>query len=250
MKFKYAIEGVCLGAAALAIATDVMAEERNEYAIYQNSPKRLKQTIIQAISAFEQTAREDWSFRITRYENEEGDVASSIEQYDPALGDGNEWSLLRLNGEQPGETEQQAFARARHARLAEKGEHSYSVKLSEIIQTDSLVFHAEGTENVQATFRVHLSRLGDEATKNLIGTLSYNKQQSFIESIEIVNTETFSPMFSARITDFSLKFSFFKIDTAILPHQQRLNMKGSFAFFTTIDEASLDTFSDYQKRSK
>ncbi|MDC0601386.1 hypothetical protein OAP14_00005, partial [Aliiglaciecola sp.] len=57
---------------------------------------------------------------------------------------------------------------------------------------------------------------------------------------------TFSPMFSAKITDFKLTITFDKIDSYILPLQNKLSMKGTFAFFTDIDEESLDTFSEYR----
>ena len=249
MKCKYSSLVVSLGAVPYVIAADVMTDVSGEVPSYQQSPERLKKTINQAITNFEQTPRKHWSFRITRYENEEGDVTSSIEQYDPVLQEGKEWSLLQLNGEQPNEKAQRDFVEAKRKRSKENGEHSYSIKLGEMIQTDSLVFHAEDAENLEAKFRVKLSQLGEDATKNLLGTLSYNKRQAYIESIEIVNTDEFSPMFSAKITDFNLSLSFFKIDNAVLPHQQALSMKGSFAFFTEIDEESLDTFSDYQYRN-
>ena len=92
---------------------------------------------------------------------------------------------------------------------------------------------------------MYLSQLGNDVSKKLQGTLRFDKTQHYIDSIEISNTANFSPLFSADITEFSLTLRFTKIDSAILPQQQQLRMKGTFAFFTKIDEVSTDTFSDY-----
>ena len=125
-------------------------------------------------------------------------------------------------------------------------QQNFSVKLSELIQLDSLQLTFDSPQYLQASFGVYLSQLGNDVSKKLQGSLRYNKQQHYIDSIDISNTAHFSPLFSANISEFNLTLRFTKIDNAILPQQQQMRMKGTFAFFTQIDEVSTDTFSDYR----
>ncbi len=43
----------------------------------------LKEKVTQAITKFEGTTREHWAYQVSRYENEEGDITSSIEGFGP-----------------------------------------------------------------------------------------------------------------------------------------------------------------------
>jgi hypothetical protein len=52
-------------------------------------------------------------------------------------------------------------------------------------------------------------------------------------------------MFTANITDLAINFTFSHINGAVLTKQNEMKMKGSFAYFTEINETSLDRFSDY-----
>ncbi|MEO9943773.1 MAG: hypothetical protein ABJH28_18950 [Paraglaciecola sp.] len=204
--------------------------------------ERLKNRVSQAISQFEQTPLAEWSYHVSRYENEEGDISSSSEQFTPNPARVGQWSLLEINGGKPTEKQARKFTDSK----SNKHSGGITLKLRELIQLDSLQHHFESEGSLHAEFNVHLDKLGDKASKQLKGSLKFNKTQQFIEVIEIINIAPFSPAFSAKISDFKLALSFYKIDNAILPHQQSLNMKGNFAFFTEIDEKSIDTYSNYQ----
>lgn len=208
--------------------------------------QNLQQSISHAITQFEQTPREEWSYRISRYENEEGEVTSSLELFDPAQEMSKQWTLLSINEQTPTAKQARKFAENKQKQAEKSSQHNFSVKLREIIQMDSLELISEDLNSLKANFDVYLSRLGDEATKKLKGSLVYNKHHQFVETIEIVNRGEFSPLFSADITDFKLTFSFIKINDAILPQQHELSMKGTFAFFTEIEEVSKDSFFDYR----
>jgi len=210
------------------------------------SVSELKQTVSGAITRFEQTDRSAWGFQVSRYESEEGDVTSSIEHFSPDLSVREQWSLESLNGEVPTPKQSQKFVDKKHEEMAEKGEQNINLSLRELIQVNTLTLESEDLNNLRASFAVNIERLGDDASGKLRGSLILDKQNEFIKEIEIINTETFSPMFSAKITDFKLALTFLKIDDAILPYEQRLNMQGSFAFFTEILEESVDTFSNYR----
>lgn len=233
MKIKYWLLFFSVGMVCFAQAEDKFA------------PSDLKQTISRAITEFEQTDRTRWSYQVSRYENEEGDITRSVEQYHPSKNVSEEWSLISLNGNQPTQKQIQKFVDKKQKNATDKENKSLSLLLKEIIQVETVKFESENDDYLTASFNVDLSRLVN-ASEKLIGSLTFNKEHQFIESIEITNLAAFSPMFSAKITDFKLSFSFLKIDDAILAHEQRLNMQGTFAFFTEILEESKDVFSNYQ----
>ena len=232
--------------AGQTLAADIQPTMEAKASGVQVGQQYLQQTISQAITEFEQTSRKDWSYRISRYENEEGDITSSIEQFDPLKDQPKQWSLLQINGQTPTEKQAKKFVKSKRKNADDSDQQSFSVKLRDIIQLDSLQLVSEDHESIKASFDVYLSQLGEEATESLQGSLIFMKDRQFIETIEISNKGEFSPLFSAEITDFKLTFRFLKIDTAILPQQNDLAMKGTFAFFTEIDEVSTDTYSDYQ----
>lgn len=209
----------------------------------------IKEKVESAISKFEQTNRNNWAFQISRYENEEGEVTSSIEQFEPRNTLDEQWTLLSANGQPPSQKQQKRFRDEKLKQEKErnsKKEHSHSIALREIINTDSLQLSSEDEHYISMNFKVYLKRLGKKASSKLQGELKYNKKHQFIEQITIINTDDFSPMFSANISKLALTFSFITINETVLPHKQELTMKGTFAYFTEIDEVSTDSYSNYQ----
>jgi len=204
-----------------------------------------KQTQVQslvedAIVNFQKTELKQWSFQVERYENEEGDITSSLEQFQPLKDGDDNWLLLRKNGKPATPKQQQAFSKKMNK--DNKQEKSLNIKLSELINTESLELTHNNATHLQANFPVWIEKLGEDAKGKLQGALTYNKQNQFIEEIRITNTDSFSPVFSASISDLELVLTFIYKQGFVLPHQKILNMKGSFAFFTEIDETSTDTF--------
>jgi hypothetical protein len=94
-------------------------------------------------------------------------------------------------------------------------------------------------------FNVYIEKLGKDAMGKLQGKLVYQKDKQFIKEITIWNNADFSPMFTANITDLVLTFTFVDINGAVLAKKNEIKMKGSFAYFTEINETSLDSFSGY-----
>lgn len=209
----------------------------------QNS---LKDKIHQAIVKFEQTDRKHWGFTVNRFENEEGDITESIEQFTPNADINKRWLLISANGEKATKKQQEKFLKTKREQAQSSNSNSYSVKLREIINQDTLAFQSENSSHIQMSFQVTLSQFGDDTKGKLDGLLSYNKQGAFIETITITNNAPFSPMFSASINELLLTFSFTQIDDAILFREHALQMKGTFAYFVEIDEVSKDTYFDYQ----
>lgn len=207
----------------------------------------LQQKIEQAIVKFEQTPREFWAYQKSSYENEEGDVSSSIERFTPNKALDKRWTLLQINGDKPSQKQLKKYLKNKEKLANNKKEgKNYSIQLRELINQDSLKFHSENTSHIKMGFDVYVSHLGEDAKGKLDGILSYHKQDDFIEDITITNNAKFSPMLSASITDLSMTLSFVQINNAVLPSEQALDMKGTFAYFVEIDEVSTDTISNYQ----
>lgn len=227
----------------LSLSSNVFSEE-----IRTLDNVQLKENISQGISKIEQTKRKNWSFKVVNFENEEGDITSSIEHFTPNEDKSKRWALLRQNGETPTQRQVDDFINQKleRAQNKEKG-NNFSVKLRDLINIESLEYQSETASHINAGFNVYLKRLGEDAKGKLKGNLLYNKELQFIESITIVNTDDFSPMFSANISDLTITFDFIQLDESILPHKNEMRMKGTFAYFTEIDEISTTTYSDYEK---
>jgi len=207
----------------------------------------LKEKIHRAILKFEHTDKKLWSYQIARFEDEEGDVSSSIEQHSPL--DNKPWSLIEIDGELPTEKQIKSFAKKKQKQSdVVKKEQHIQLPLRELIHHESLSLVSIDDKYIVMAFDVHLNKLGDDSIGKLQGQLSYQKDNQFIEKISIWNNAEFSPMFTANITDLAITFTFFHINGAVLTKQNEMTMKGSFAYFTEINETSLDSFSDYLYR--
>lgn len=218
----------------------------------ENTPEQLttaKEKVNKAIIKFEMTDKARWSYRLSRYEDEEGDITSSIEQYSPHLTE--PWLLKQLNGEHPTDKQIKQFADKKHAQNNTNNEGGNSrLKLRKLINEDSLSLVSTNEQHLVMAFDVNLKKLGKDSIGKLKGELTYQKEKQFIEKISIRNREGFSPMFTANITDLAITFTFLEINGAVLIKQNEMKMKGSFAYFTEINETSLDEFTNYEYQIK
>jgi len=69
----------------------------------------LKEKINSAIVKFENTKKNLWAYQISRYEDEEGDISSSIEQHSPQ--ENKPWSLKKIDGQLPTKKQIKSFAK-------------------------------------------------------------------------------------------------------------------------------------------
>lgn len=206
----------------------------------------LQDKIARAIEAFEASSLADFTYTVHRYENEEGDISSSIEHHDAQQPAPQRWKLLEINGDKPDKKQQRRFQQKIQKKKQNTEQH-FTVKLQDVIKLNSVEPLHEDDQVLQVKFDVALEQFGDKASEKLQGQLFLNKSDNFIETIEINNTESFSPMFSANITELKLKFEFVRIDEDVLPFKNSMRLKGTWAFFTEIDEVSTDTWSGYIK---
>jgi len=234
MKIKHYLLLICFAAVSNVLAAKNTTEEL----------VLAKDKVNLAIIKFEHTHREFWSYNVSRYEDEEGDISSSIEQHSPQLSE--PWLLIRINGQQPTKKQMRNFAEKKQEqnKKMKQGEN-IQLKLRELINQESLSLVSTDEKHIVMAFNVYLKKLGKDSSGKLQGKLIYHKDKQFIEKISIWNNETFSPMFSAKITDLAITFTFLDINGSVLTKQNEMKMKGRFAYFTEINESSVDNFSDY-----
>lgn len=236
---KYGLVTICALATITTHAVETPAEELVS----------IKEKVSRAIAKFDSTESELWSYSVSRYEDEEGDITSSIEQYSPQST--APWLLKLINGQQPTQKQIKDFAKNKQKQTDKnKQGRNIQLKLRKLINQTSLSIVSSDDINIIMAFNVNLEKLGKDAIGKLQGQLTYQKNEQFIEKISIWNNAEFSPMFSANITDLAIAFTFTHIDGAVLTKQNEMKMKGSFAYFTEINETSQDVFSDYQYQGK
>lgn len=216
-----------------------------EAAVAEKSVSEYKNQVLEAITRFENTDRSQWAYKVSRFEDEEGDITSSLELFKPNNDVSKRWELVEQNGEVPSQKQRARFVK-RKTGQANKKSKSLTMSMRDLIREETLVLESENQVQFIMGFGVSIERLGDDAQKKLKGKLAFNKQGGFIETIEIENLEAFSPMFMVTISDFALSMTFQQIDDAVLPKENRMRMKGKMSFITEIDEHSVDTFTDYQ----
>jgi hypothetical protein len=212
-----------------------------------------KEKINLAILKIENTDKALWSYTISRYEDEEGDISSSIERHTSSalISNGEQWQLKKINGQLPTKKQLKNFAKKKEDQNKTKTQGSnIQLKLREIINQESMSLISADDEHFIMAFDVSLERLGKDSLGKLQGKLIYQTDKQFIEQISIWNNADFSPVFTANITDLALTLTFVNINGAILTKKNEMKMKGSFAYFTEIDETSTDTFSDYDYQGK
>lgn len=236
---KHCLLLVCLGSSFTTLATEYTPDE------LVSSMEKINHAIIK----FEKTERALWSYAVSRYENEEGDITSSIEHYSPHLS--TPWLLKKMNGEQPTEKQINDFSEKKQKQASTKKQGSnVQLKLRQLINQESLSLVSTDDDSIVMAFTVNLQKLGEDSKGKLQGQLTYQKDEQFINKISIWNNADFSPMFTAKITDLVITFTFVELNGSILTKKNEMKMEGSFAYFTEINETSLDVFSDYQYQGK
>jgi hypothetical protein len=204
--------------------------------------KVAKEKVEHAIVKVEQTKRSHWSYTLSRFENEEGDISSSIEEYLPQLP--QPWNLKQINTEPPTKKEIKSYIKKKKKQKVES-DSNIKLTLRELINNESLSIKSIDENYIVMEFNVSWKKLGPDSNGKLKGKLFYEKQNKFIERIVIWNVADFSPLFTAEINELAVTFTFVHINGSVLPKQNEMIMKGSFAYFTEINETSVDTYSDY-----
>lgn len=199
-----------------------------------------------AIDRFEQNSLQEWAFCLASSENEEGDLTSSTECFDPSLPPSQQWQLRLKNGQYPSAAAKRSYLATKQQQAKKGKSFNLTLKLSRLVLHDTVQFVDEDASHWYGRFDVHIEKLGAAASKQLRGQLRFNKAGNFIEQIEITNSGPFTVMLGTKIQHFRLQLDFIELEYVVLQRQQEMVMQGTFAFVTTIDEVSQDVFSDFR----
>ena len=234
MKIKYCLLLICFGVVFNGIAAQNTTAELASF----------KEKVNRAIIKFENTNKELWSYKISRYEDEEGDISSSIEEHLPHTS--KRWFLRQINGQLPTKKQIRNFAKQKQKQSnTQKPEQNIQLTLRELINPESLSLVSTNEKSIVMAFDVYMKKLGKDSIGKLKGKLVYKIEEQYIQQISVWNNAVFSPIFTAKITDLAITLTFSHINGAILAKQNKMKMQGSFAYFTDINETSVDNFSDY-----
>ncbi|MDK1288675.1 hypothetical protein [Pseudoalteromonas umbrosa] len=197
------------------------------------------QLVESALERFSQTNKQHWSYTIHSIEIEEGDKTEIQAKHQPNNNPYQRWQLLQLNGQQPSPKQIKEFAQKRE----NKG---FSISIRELVRTHTLTLVQETSDSITFSYPVELADLGKDAIGKLTGHIKIDKSNQHIKQVSVHNTASFSPVALADISDFNLSMQFITVNDAVLVHQTKMDMRGTFSFFIDIEETSTVTFDNYQ----
>ena len=192
------------------------------------------------IDKFNQTAYEQWKFQVKQVENEEGEISGSVQSFDPDR-EKYKWDLISKDGNPPSSREIKKYRSKIDKRKKQFKPRNFFDNL--VLNTIKL---EDKNESVTIfSFDVVTEEFGADANQKLKGTLLYNNQSNFIESLIITNTEPFKPQFLVTVDHLKLTLNYQLIQGQVLASDVSMRLKGNMGFIE-IDEINEVTFSDYQ----
>lgn len=200
--------------------------------------------LARALETFRADPPRGWSFHQTT--SAEG--KSTVEHCDAAKPEFDRWSLVQKDGRTPTAAELREYGEARSRR----SRTGTAPNLSDQFLLEALEVVSDTPE--RATYRCPLRRgeSRDNTAAFLRATLVLHKPTRTIESIELANTEPFSPTFGVKIGELRTVMSYAlpQGDTPSLPQKVTTRVRGRAFLFKSLDADMTVTFSDYAKAGK
>jgi hypothetical protein len=197
-----------------------------------------------ALETFRGDPPRGWSFTQTT----SADGKSLVERCDAAKSEFDRWSLVQKDGRAPTPDELKDYGEARSRR----SRAGTAPKLVDQFLLDSLETVADTPEH--ATYRCPLRRgeTRDTTAAFLRATIVLHKPSHTIESVELANTEPFSPTFGVKIAELRtlMTYSLPEGDTPSLPQKVATHVRGRAFLFKSLDADMTVTFSGYTKVGK
>ena len=192
-----------------------------------------------ALAKLDNIKSEDWSFTQTMSSGE----STSVEVFDPRKAS-QQWQLISKNGKTPSQKQLLKFNKRMNSDKEEDDEDTHEVDLTDMIDRDTLLFVAQNGNIAQYSFTPVIEDLADEKDK-LNGLLFIDQTQQLITRMEVTNNDELSPAFSVTLDEFKLDFKFTVIDQRPVIAKIHTQIHGTVGFFKSLDQESLQEFSDY-----
>jgi hypothetical protein len=197
-----------------------------------------------ALETFRSDPPRGWSF--TQTTTAEG--KSTVERYDAAKPEFDRWSLQQKDGRVPTSAELKDYAEARSRR----SRTGTAPALVEQLFLDACETVSDSPERTVYRCPLRPGESRDKTALFLRATIVLLKPTRTIESVELANTETFSPTLGVKITALktTMRYSLPQGDTPSLPEIVTTHLRGAAFFFKSLDADMTVKFSDYVRAGK
>lgn len=196
-------------------------------------------------SAFGRSGGSAGGWAYTRSSVENG--ITTVERFDPAVADGG-WTLIVVEGKTPSKKQLKKYAAKSGTR--ETRDHPGEIDLLDIVDADSIALVAESTTS--ATFRFKPApddpAEDDSTSAYLDGSLVIDKNGPFVKSLELANSDPFSPTTGVKINKMRVRMEF------ALDHEGRFalrelsqSVEGRLFGIKRINQASTVTYSEFAR---
>lgn len=186
-----------------------------------------------------------WELAYTR-RTVNGD-SSRVERFDPRRDPGEQWRLLREDGEEP-DADRLAEYRENHRESADEDDtnEERENKNDQLVDPATLMLTDETETHWIYAFRPRVEEFEDQLDR-VEGRLHVPRDASFIERIEINNTETIEPAFAVDIHSFTLVFEFEQLANGqTVIRRTESDVSGRAYGIKSFDEVRRKEWSDYE----
>lgn len=173
--------------------------------------------------------------------------SSRVERFDPRREPGEQWRLLREDGEEP-DADRLAEYRENHRESADEDNTSEERenKNDQLVDPATLMLTDETETHWIYVFRPRVEDFEDQLDR-VEGRLYVPRDASFIERIEINNTETIEPAFAVDIHSFTLIFEFEQLANGrTVIRRTESDVSGRAYGIKSFDEIRRKEWSDYE----
>lgn len=198
----------------------------------------------EALKTFRADPPKGWSF--TQTTAAEG--KSTVERYDATRPDFDRWALLRKDGQAPTATALKEY----HDTRSLRSRTGTAPKLVEQLDYSEVETVGETAERVTYRCRVRPGESRDRTAQFLRASLTVHKATRTLETIELNNTEPFSPTIGVKIASLRTRLTYTLPagESPALPHLVETKVVGTAFWFKTLDADLTVTFSEFAPPAK
>jgi hypothetical protein len=203
------------------------------------APAAVPPELAAALKTFRSDPPRGWSFTQTTV----AEGKSMVERCDAAKPEFDRWSLVQKDGRAPTADELKDYGEGRSRRSAT----GTAPSLAEQFDLTTVETTADTPERATYRCRLRPGESRDKTSPFLRATIVLHKPTHTIESIELNNTERFSPILGVTIAELktTIRYTLPTAETPALPAKVTTRVRGRAFFFKSLDADMTVTFSDY-----
>lgn len=218
-----------------------------------SSIDQYKQRVKASLSQLSQTNKDkQWAYTRTTVQGKEKEQQITIESFDPSQPQQQQWTLIKDSGKTPTDKQQKKYRKdqtdkAKQAKIQADEENKDQEKaLVDMIRFDSLTIIKEQDNQTTLSFAPQLEKMGEDSQKHLAGTIIFDRSTNQVSQLLIENTADLNPALSVTLKQFKMAFTLTYKQQSLLPKQINIDIYGKAAIFTTIDQSTQESYSNYR----